>query len=58
MKVKVIQKCILAVNPGSIVEVDEKQFEVARRFLAPLDKDVKVAEIETATRKRKKKTEE
>lgn len=57
MKCVVLSKCVLAVNPGSIVDVDDKQFEIARKFLAPNDKEVKVAEVETATRKPRKKKE-
>lgn len=58
MKCKVLSKCTLTVNPGSIVEVDPRQFEIARGVLVPENKDVEVAKIETATRKRKRKTKE
>lgn len=54
MKCKVISKCSLVVETGSIVEVDERQFEAARNVLVPMDKaeDTETPKIET--RKRKK----
>lgn len=59
MKCKVLSKCTLTVDKGSIVEVDPRQFELARGVLAPVEKEVEVAEIETATKKpRKRKSKE
>lgn len=55
MKCEVLSKCVLAVNPGSIVNVDERQFETARKFLAPADKQAKAVEVETAKKPRTKK---
>lgn len=52
MKCKVISKCVLAVEPGSIVEVDERQFEAARMFLAPEDKDAQAPVKEKRTKKK------
>lgn len=61
MKCKVLSKCTLTVNPGSVVEIDPRQFEAAKSVLAPAEKEVEVAEIETATptkKPRKKKNKE
>lgn len=48
----------LVVGKGSVVFVDEKQFELARNFLKPVDMDMpkaEVKEIETAEEKPKRK---
>ena len=54
MKCKVISRCSLVVNPDSIVDVDERQFEAARNVLVPLDKaeDTETPKKEKRTRKK------
>lgn len=46
MKCEVLENCVIAVGKGSIVEVSEKQFELARRVLKPLEKKEKEAKAE------------
>lgn len=59
-KVEVLNDCLLAVKKGSIVLVDERQFEMARRVLKPVEIEVKKepVEIETAERPKKRKKKE
>lgn len=59
-KVEVLNDCLLAVKKGSIVLVDDRQFERARRILKPIEIEAKAepAEIETAERPRKRKKKE
>lgn len=62
-KAEVLIDCLLSVKKGSIVIVDDRQFETARRVLKPIEIEAKkeIAEIETAEspkpRRRKTKTE-
>lgn len=44
-----VERISLTVNKGSVVIVDDKQFEVAKKFLKPLDirEPKKVEEVET-----------
>lgn len=44
-----VERISLTVNKGSVVVVDDKQFEVAKKFLKPLDiiEPKKVEEVET-----------
>lgn len=51
MKVEVLQDCVLRIKKGTIIEVDERQFEIARRVLKP----VEVAQEEAPKEKRTKK---
>lgn len=37
MKYEVLEKVTLTVNKGSIVDVDERQYEVARHLLKPVE---------------------
>lgn len=37
MRCEVLEKAVLTCERGSIVEVSERQFELARRVLKPLD---------------------
>lgn len=39
MKYEVLERATLTVEKGSIVEVSERQYEVARRFLKPIKKE-------------------
>lgn len=52
MKVEVLQDCVLRIKKGTIIEVDERQFEIARRVLKPVEK---VAQEEAPKEKRTKK---
>lgn len=38
-KCEVLNDCTLVVSKGSIVEVSDQQFELARRFLKPVEND-------------------
>lgn len=38
MKCEVLENCVIAVGKGSIVEVSERQYELARKNLKPLEK--------------------
>ncbi len=39
MKVEVLKDCVLLVKQGTILEVDERQFEVARAILKPVKEE-------------------
>lgn len=65
MKCEVLNTCNVVVGKGSIVEVSEKQYELARKYLKPLvlkekkvDNEVKVEDEvvipQKETRKKKK----
>lgn len=57
MKCEVLKDTVLNVQKGSVVEVSERQYELARRVLKP----VKVKEIKTSVAeevKHEKKAEE
>lgn len=41
MKVEVLKDVFIKVKKGSIVEVDERQFELARAFLKPYEEPKK-----------------
>lgn len=56
-KVEVLNDCILAVKKGSVVFVDDRQFETARRVLKPVEVK-KETETETAERPKKRKKAE
>lgn len=64
MKCEVLKDCVIQVKKGSIIEVSERQFELARRVLKPVEikttKAVPVEEVEKeeAPKRRKKKAEE
>lgn len=55
MKCEVLSNCVIAIEKGSVVIVSEKQYELARKVLKPLEKEAKkenveeVREIEKAT---------
>lgn len=60
MKCEVLDNIVLTVGKGSIVEVSEKQFELARKVLKPIvekkkevpSEDVEVPKKETRTKKK------
>lgn len=60
MKCEVLDYIVLAVGKGSIVEVSEKQFELARKVLKPIvekkkevpSEDIEVPKKETRTKKK------
>lgn len=58
MKVELLQDAVLKVKKGSIVEVDDRQFELARRILKPVDKQLKEEPkvVETAEEPKEKKS--
>lgn len=65
MKCEVLDNCVLAVGKGSIVEVSQRQYEIARKILKPIEnkkvepKEEKVEEvkpIEEAVQPKAKKT--
>lgn len=63
MKCEVLKDTVIQVKKGSVVEVSERQFELARRVLKPVEiKAIKTSvaeEIkEEAPKRRKKKAEE
>lgn len=54
IKCEVLQEAVIAVGKGSIVNVSERQFELARKILKPVAKDeVKVEETKTEKKKKK-----
>lgn len=63
MKCEVLDNCVLAVGKGSIVEVSQRQYELARKILRPIEakKEVKtvveeVKPFETAEQPKAKQT--
>ena len=57
LKCEVLNDTVIAIKKGSIVIVDEKQFELAKKHLKPLnEKKVEVQTIETAELPKAKKT--
>lgn len=62
MKCEVLKDSVLHIQKGSIVEVSERQFELARRVLKPIEvKAIKTSveeEIKAEAPKRKKKKAE
>lgn len=52
MKVEVLQDCVLRIKRGTIIDVDEKQYEIARSVLKPVE--IK-AQAEAPKEKRTKK---
>lgn len=62
MKCEVLDNCVIAVGKGSIVEVSERQFELARKVLKPIESKAKaekveeVKEVETTELPKAKKT--
>lgn len=62
MKCEVLDTCNIVVGKGSIVEVSPRQYELARKFLKPIDdkkkevKEVEVKEVETTELPKAKKT--
>lgn len=55
MKCEVLEKTGLVVEKGSIVEVTEKQFELARRVLKPIVEDKKESKESEEKPKKSKK---
>lgn len=59
MRCEVLEKAVLTVERGSIVEVSERQFELARRVLKPLDTrkkdDEEVLDVPVKENRKKKK---
>lgn len=59
MRCEVLEKAVLTVEKGSIVEVSERQFELARRVLKPLDTrkkdDEEVLDVPVKENRKKKK---
>lgn len=59
MRCEVLDKAVLTVEKGSIVEVSERQFELARRVLKPLDTrkkdDEEVLDVPVKENRKKKK---
>lgn len=55
-----VDRCSLVVGKGSIVNIDERQFELARQFVKPLDapKQEKVVDkkVDVAEKKEPKKS--
>lgn len=54
MKCEVLSNCVIAIEKGSVVIVSEKQYELARKVLKPIEnkkseKVEDVKDIETAT---------
>lgn len=41
MKVEVLKDCVLLVKQGTILEVDDRQYEVARAVLKPVKEEEK-----------------
>lgn len=41
MKVEVLKDCFIQVKKGSVIEVDERQFELARKVLKPIKDEPK-----------------
>lgn len=56
IKCEVMADCVLAIRKGSIVDVDERQYEVARNILKPVGKTGEESPIETAELPKAKKT--
>ena len=54
MKVEVLQDCVLRIKRGTIIDVDEKQYEIARSVLKPVEK-VAQAEAPIKEKRTKKK---
>lgn len=48
MKCEVLDNCVIAVGKGSIVEVSQRQFELARKVLKPIEakSEVKTEKVE------------
>ena len=44
MKCQVLQDVTLTVKKGSVVEIDPLQFEVAKKYLKPIEKKKKAKE--------------
>lgn len=59
LKCEVLNDTVIAIKKGSIVNVDEKQYELARKHLKPIreeEKKTEVQQIETAELPKAKKT--
>lgn len=66
IKCEVLDTCSIVVGKGSIVEVSPRQYEIARKFLKPINekkaeakdevKEVEVKPIEEAVQPKAKKT--
>lgn len=60
IKCEVLDTCSIVVGKGSIVEVSPRQYELARKFLKPInnkkEEKAEVKEIETAELPKAKKT--
>lgn len=60
IKCEVLDTCSIVVGKGSIVEVSPRQYELARKFLKPVndkkEEKAEVKEVETAELPKAKKT--
>lgn len=59
LKCEVLNDTVIAIKKGSIVIVDDKQFELAKKHLKPIkeeEKKVEVQQIETAELPKARKT--
>lgn len=58
IKCEVLNDAVIAVAKGSIVIVSQRQFELAKAKLKPVElkKEVKAVEVETAEEPKSKKT--
>lgn len=60
IKCEVLGRAVLTIEKGSVVNVTERQYELARNLLKPINEDepkqeVEVVEIRTEKKTRKKK---
>ena len=54
-KYVVIKKVSLVVNEGSLVELDDRQYEIARQYLKPLEVSNDTSKVDDKPKKKAKK---